>query len=195
MNPSEEKISLRSEIPRKSLHLAMTAVPVWIYFIHQPLLGIGLIIATLISVLLDLWRLNNRRINRYVRRFFRGFLRTHEQEAFLGSSHFMLAGLLSVYLFEREIAVMAMAYLSLGDFAAGLIGRRLGRIRIGKKSLEGSAAFFAVAILIGLLVMPGRRDLILLGAVVSTLVEALPIPIDDNFRIPLISGLLLSLFN
>lgn len=194
MNEQKESSSLRNEIPRKTLHVMMTAVPVWIYFTSQPILGIGLIIATVISVFLDLWRLNNRRINRYIRRFFKGLLRQHEQETFLGSSHYMIAGLLCAYLFERQIAVMAMAYLSLGDFAAALIGKRFGRIRIGQKSLEGSTAFFTVAILIGLLVFPERRDLVVMGAVVSTLVEALPIPIDDNFRIPLISGFVLSLF-
>jgi dolichol kinase len=194
MSPTPRTVSLRNEFVRKSLHLAMTGIAVWIYYVDQPLMGIGLIIATIFSVLIDLWRLNNNRINRYIRRFYRHLLRRHEQDMFLGSSHYMIAGLLSAYLFDREVAAASMAYLCLGDPAATFVGAKLGRVRMGTKSLEGSAAFFAVAAVIGLVVFPGRRDLVLIGAVVGAVAEWLPVPMDDNFRIPLMSGLVLSLF-
>jgi dolichol kinase len=63
------------------------------------------------------------------------------------------------------------------------------------KTLEGSIACFVVCY--GLtLIIPGPNlpfPVGLVGALVATVFELLPIPLDDNFRIPLSAGFAMEL--
>jgi len=92
--------------------------------------------------------------------------------------------------------------LMVGDGAAAIIGRRFGKHRLSgsDKSWEGSVAFLLTAVLVALpLTLPvlmnslGHTPLsnlqIGMGALVSTVLEALPIPLNDNVRVPVLAGL------
>lgn len=93
----------------------------------------------------------------------------------------------------------AILTLALGDTAAALIGRSFGRHRYAvgraRKSVEGSCAFFAVAVLVGALV-PGALGLAAVAAfaLATTLAEALAGDGLDNAAIPLAGLLALRLF-
>ena len=91
------------------------------------------------------------------------------------------------------MAVLALSFLILGDTAAAIVGKSVGRVRIFGKTLEGSLACFAVCY--GLTaIMPGIPFPVgLIGAAVATVFELLPIPLDDNFRIPLSAGFAMEL--
>jgi len=72
----------------------------------------------------------------------------------------------------------------LADPAASIIGRRWGRVRLGKGTLEGAVAFMLVAsIVLAVTVEGGLRPLLV--ALVVTVVELLPLPLDDNLTVPL----------
>ena len=76
---------------------------------------------------------------------------------------------------------------------ATAVGERFGRTKIvGGKSLEGTLAFFAAAVMSGVLLsltaLPLPFGLLLAGAVVAAAVEVLPLPLNDNLTIPVISG-------
>jgi len=94
----------------------------------------------------------------------------------------------------------AVLTLSLGDAAAALVGRRFGRhpyaLGRARKSLEGSAAFFAVAVLVCALI-PGAASAAAVAAFafVTTLAEALAGEGFDNAAIPLAGLLALRLFS
>ena len=60
-----------------------------------------------------------------------------------------------------------------------------------RKSLEGSLACFLFCILVALLVPHLPLWVGAIGALVATLVEAAPLPINDNFSVPLVSGLVM----
>ena len=93
----------------------------------------------------------------------------------------------------------AIVTLALGDTAAALVGRRFGRhpyaVGHARKSLEGSAAFFAVAALVCALI-PGAVSVAAVAAfaLVTTLAEALAGDGFDNVAIPLAGLLALRLF-
>ena len=75
----------------------------------------------------------------------------------------------------------------LGDMSAALVGKMWGRTKLlGKKSLEGSAACFVVCVLIALVKL--NPVIAIIGALVATIVELIPFPIDDNLTVPLVSG-------
>jgi dolichol kinase len=91
---------------------------------------------------------------------------------------------------ERDIVLAAMLYLTVGDGVAGIVGRTWGRLRIGSKSVEGSAACFLGSWAVGALVLssPVGQTEILWGAILATGLEALSVPPDDNLTIPLLSA-------
>jgi dolichol kinase len=170
----------------------MIIVPVWVYFLpHTPAL-LGLIFATFATVAVDLLRLSDRRLRGFFLRLFRSVIRPHEEEHLLGSTHYMIAALLSVVVFDHEIAIAALAYLVLGDAAAAIIGKRFGKPRFWDKSPQGSIACFVVCLLVGLPLLPSPW-LALAGAVCATIAEAMPSPLDDNMRVPIFSGIAMQL--
>jgi phytol kinase len=95
--------------------------------------------------------------------------------------------------------VAAILALALGDTAAALVGRSVGRHRyaVGRahKSLEGSCAFFAVAALVAAF-LPGAVSVAAVAAfaLATTLAEALAGDGLDNVAIPLAGLLALRLF-
>ncbi len=66
-------------------------------------------------------------------------------------------------------------------------------MRVGGKSLEGSLACFLACWLAGTLFLAppfGSREVVV-GALVATVAEALPLPVNDNLWLPLLPGLAL----
>ena len=108
-----------------------------------------------------------------------------------------MAALISVELFDVAICTAALGALILGDAAAALVGRAWGRIKIfgGSKSLEGTIAFIVVSFLFSWMVVRLPWHVALVGAVVGAIFELLPIPLDDNFSIPLSAGFAMKLLN
>lgn len=184
--------SLRHELQRKTLHLAMIIIPIWIYVVPHRLALLGLIIATFATVAVDLLRLSDHRIRSFFTRFFRSLIRSHETEHLLGSTHYMIAALLSVIVFDDRIAIAALTFLVLGDAAAAIVGKRFGSPLYWGKSLEGSIACFVVCALSGVFIL-GSPWIALAGAAAAALAEALPVPMDDNMRVPIFAGMIMQL--
>ena len=95
--------------------------------------------------------------------------------------------------FERETAAAALMYLIVGDTLAAIVGKAWGRTRIyGKKTLEGFLAGLVSSFLAAWALVPGvGPGPLAIAALAAAIVEVLPIPVDDNFRIPLVAGLVL----
>ena len=191
-HPRHEPTPMRRELQRKSFHVGMIIVPVWVYLMPHTTALLGLILATFATVAIDLLRLSDHRLRRFFLRLFRSVIRPHEEEHLLGSTHYMIAALLSVVVFDHEIAIAALAFLVLGDAAAAIIGKRFGTPRFWGKSFQGSFACFVVCLLVGwpLLSTPW---LALVGAVTATVAEAMPSPLDDNMRVPIFGGIAMQL--
>ncbi len=92
---------------------------------------------------------------------------------------------------DRASVLCAMSFLIFGDSAAALIGVPFGKHRYRHKSIEGSASFFIASFIAGLFFV--HPLLALAGAAVAAATEALPLPWNDNFWVPIISGTFLYL--
>jgi dolichol kinase len=184
---NSSSLSIGSELKRKSIHLLMIAIPVWYYFTPQRWGVLGLIIAMTGTVVMDLLRLTDDRLRQFFLRFFKSLIRSHEEEHLLGSTYFMIAALISVLVFDKMIAISALTFLVLGDTAAAVIGKRFGRAIYWGKSLAGSFACFICCLVIGFLLLDNSQ-VILFGALAAAIAEALPVPMDDNMRVPIASG-------
>jgi len=114
-----------------------------------------------------------------------------------GTTAYLLSCFIIIAAFQKYIAITAILFLLFGDMAATLVGVKFGRIKFfgGKKSLEGSLAFLVTCLIIGYLlrfVFPelGMRK-ILWGSLGATIIEAIPLPIDDNFTVGIGTALIL----
>jgi dolichol kinase len=192
--PSDRRraFSLRRELQRKSIHLGMIIIPVWVYFTPKNWGLLGLIIATFATVVLDLLRLTDHRLRQFFLRLFRSLIRSHEEEHLLGSTYFMIAALLSVLAFEKMIAISALTFLIIGDTVAAVVGKRFGTPLYWGKSLQGSLGCFVSCLLIGAALLD-EPLIAVAGALAATIAEALPVPMDDNMRVPIVSGLVMQI--
>jgi dolichol kinase len=190
------------ELKRKIIHLIGLLIPICYYFFREEDKIIAVIILfalTTICFSLELLRLTNKKVQRLFLTRFSSLLRTHEKQKITGTGYYLLSSLLSVLFFEKELAIACLSFLVLGDMFAAIIGTRFGRTKIlANKSLEGSLACFAVCLVIGLFIawlFPEHLtpQIIAIGALTTTIVELLPIGIDDNLTIPLISGLVMQI--
>jgi glycerol-3-phosphate acyltransferase PlsY len=130
--------------------------------------------------------------NRFVFSRFGNFIRRSEEKRLTGTPPYVLGIGLSLFLYSPEIATAAICFLAFGDVAATTIGERYGKTRIGNKSLEGTFAFIIAAICAGLLLPVTGVHLLMwvmiLGVLVAAGVELIPLPLNDNLVIPIVSG-------
>ncbi len=188
-------MSLVPEIRRKAIHLSFILVPlIYLYdVLPKRFIVRGLLVAVLVSLVFELARMHDARVRLLLSRFFRDLVRRHESKQLLGSTYLLIAAVLTIELFSKEVAVASLGALVLGDSAAALVGKTMGRVRILGKTLEGSVACFVVSFLFAWGVVGLPAWLAACGALTATLFELLPVPLDDNFRIPLSAGYVMKL--
>lgn len=110
--------------------------------------------------------------------------------------HFALGIAISLLIFPVPIGYVAITILTLGDGFAHIFGLKFGNIRLPfnkGKNLEGSIFGFLFAFLAAMIFVDPVRALI--GTAVGIIVEGLPLPVNDNLAMPLISGLVLTLIS
>ncbi len=192
-----EQIDYKNELARKGIHLASIMIPIIYFHITKELALMLLVPMFLGFFFVDLLKMFVKPVADLYYKHFGAMLRAHELDAsqrnFNGATYVTLAAVLVVWLFPKMIAIAAFAILILADTAAALVGRKIGKIKIGAKTLEGSIAFFLFALLV-VLVTPKLNAAVGLAIAISTTVaELYPIKlgnwnVDDNLSIPLVGA-------
>lgn len=196
-----------AELQRKAIHLLALVLPASILLLPRPTALAGLTALAVLSVGLDVARQRVPSVRRVlVDGAFGGMMRPEELPpeggplVINGAAWMCISAALCAWLFAPGVAAAALAMLMVGDGAAAVIGRRFGRTKWpgSLKSVEGSLAYAASAFLIGLWVVawPGSDvgvGTVALGAVVGAAIEAITFPLNDNVRVPFLSGLVMTL--
>ena len=147
-------------------------------------------------------RRGDGKIGKWLHKCFGLILRDHEKSGGLAGSFYLLVGCVTcVLFFSGEVAFLSLGFLSLGDSLAALIGKRFGKIRLGKKSLEGSlACFLGCMVLVYFFADRGIAAQQWLfwatctsGALAATIAELIPGKIDDNLKMPIAAGVVMML--
>ncbi|MFV2073670.1 MAG: diacylglycerol/polyprenol kinase family protein [Thermoanaerobaculales bacterium] len=179
---------------RRAFHFAGGLAVAWLVSTLSPQsAATRFIFGSLLAVALlgDLLRLRSEALNRIVFRVFHILLRPRE----VGSpslTWYMLGVFLVLWIPDEASVVPALLVLAVADPMAGLVGQTWGSHAFGKGSVEGSLAFFLTAV--GVLI-PFVGIVAALGvAVVATVAEMIPTPLDDNLLIPVITALSLWAF-
>lgn len=186
---------MRQEIQRKSIHLiANSLIPIayLVFGIPKMWMSALLGLASITFIIIDLGRSRHIWISNIFRKFFNGMMRSHELDGKLtGASYVLIGAFITVTIFTKEIAIVALLFASFGDTFAALIGKKIGKIKIWNKTLEGTIAGFLACILITWFI-PGLPTLVkFIGAFSAMFIELIPIRIDDNLRIPIFSGFIM----
>jgi dolichol kinase len=198
--------SLAAEAKRKAIHLSGLSVPAAIL-----LFGKAGAIAFVATALLAALFLERRRLSGKIRL---PAVRDSEKKRVAGYIYYITGALLAVILFPPAIAIAAMLMLSLGDAVSGIIGSVVQGSAVRTRIMEGQswrakpipvvAGTFAVCLLAGYAAhlvegtfLPGPSVLsapvYAVGAAAATFADAVPLSfrrwvIDDNFSIPVFSG-------
>jgi dolichol kinase len=190
------------EVRRKGFHLIGLVIPLgYLIFPNTGQAKAVILGAMIFAVAIDAFRLSEPSLRHFLNSLIGAIMRPHEKSDLLGSTCLLVSSTMTVLIFPKGIAASALCLLIGGDTAAALVGKRFGRVRLfGRKTLEGTLAFIGAGLVLDagvilLLAMTGSSDPASLtwataavGAVVGAVVEAVPFPIDDNFAIPIISG-------
>lgn len=190
-------LTLKKELNRKIIHLSSIWIPLTYLFMDFTQMLYLLSASTFLMITLDLLRVNNKLAAQLIKRClntlrFHEIFRPHEEkEGLSGASYMLLASMLCLLIFPREVFIAATLVLIISDTIAAFCGLLLGTCTIYKnKTLEGAAGFLFSSISVSLIVcmayhLPLTPGII--ASIISTITEVFSrgISIDDNFSIPL----------
>jgi glycerol-3-phosphate acyltransferase PlsY len=181
------------------LYLRPLAVLLTVYYMKtekkQALTLVGSI--ALFFLLFDLIRLFSRQVNVF---FFERVKRIYKQKElrqFSSITIFLFAFFLTVLLFEKNIALLATVFLIFGDFFSKFFGIHFGRTKIFEKTLEGSLAHFSACLLAGYILLhyiSFPLHACVIGALIASASEVLPVGVNDNFSVSLLSASVMYVF-
>jgi glycerol-3-phosphate acyltransferase PlsY len=192
-------LTLKEETKKQLLNWRTIARPVAILipiiyiYAGKPVILWILGILSLILIIIDLVRLISVGVNIFLFNSVRGFLKEKEHHTFSSMTYFMVAGFMSILLFEKNFAILAITFLVFGDLATKFFGAQYSRNFIfGNRSLEGLIAYFSFALFFGMYIggFLGIPILyIILGTAAAAITDLFSIfGIDDNFTVALITG-------
>ena len=187
-------ISWKGELCRKAVHLFSLIMPIGFYVFNSQVIYAGIGTAFIASALFDIQRMFGwQKIRQLIIRYFGFMFRPREKKAFSGSTAILLAALIVYRFFDLRVAAASMIIIIIGDPAAALIGRRFGTIRFRNKSLQGTLAFIVFAAIFVWFIPGLEFKVAFSGVLLGALVEFLPLYIDDNLLVPVLSGMLMQL--
>ncbi len=199
---------MSTELRRKSIHFSGLILPIIYLWLDKPMILWLVGSLTGVALIVELGKSGSARFRALFFRIFTSMLRTHERRgAITGATYYLISALLCILFFQKALAIVCIFFMVLGDMSAALVGKRWGKTKlIGEKSLEGSGACFVVCTVLSLfffylpetgvwklpqLLTDAQKFhpmVGVVGAFVATVVELLPLRIDDNLTVPLISG-------
>jgi len=194
MNPTQ--IPFRQEILRKVIHLSAIMIPIGYALSNRADTLLFLIPITVFVAAADFLKSRVKELNELVTKIFGGMLRPKEYRGLSGASYTLLASCIVITLFPLHVAVTALAVPAVADTAAGLVGRKFGRMKFFNKTVEGTLAFILSGTFIVYVIMNiyGLSLLFFVTGFVAVciagVVEAASrfLHIDDNFSVPIVMG-------
>jgi phosphoserine phosphatase/dolichol kinase len=175
---------------REAIHTSGLLIPfICIYLLNNLTVATLLITAALIYSASELLRIHGTNVPVISKITLWAADRSELQEFNTAPIFHALGIALTLLIFPTRIGYAAIAVLTLGDSSASILGKRFGKTKIPfnrGKSVEGSMIGLVFAFLGSLLFVDPVTAIV--GAAAGLLIEALPLPLDDNLLIPLAAG-------
>jgi dolichol kinase len=204
-------LHVRSDLhlTRKAWHMSMGLFMVGVYMAgltrSQGVLILGAVLAFCLVV--ETARLRFPALNEMVMKAWGPLMRSCEVDRLSGTPYYIASSLIAVGIFPKAIAALAIAFLAVGDPIASLFGILYGdrsiRFSNGKSLIGTLAGMLACGIVAFCFLHLMNQTQILelrfehlvilsiVGGIAGGGAELLPMEVDDNFAIPVVSGFML----
>jgi glycerol-3-phosphate acyltransferase PlsY len=191
--PDTVTLQVHPPIWRRLFHLtAGSTIPIIGVFASKDAMVPLLAVLAGLSLIVETARMFIPTLNTILLWYLKSLLKDAESHRFTGSTFMVIAALFCFLLLDKGLAVAALLFLSVGDPMAAIVGRRASGWRLNGKSPVGTLALFLTAAALSLILwsadVASPLWALLAGAAIASLVEILPLPLDDNLTIPIISG-------
>jgi diacylglycerol kinase (CTP) len=154
-----------------------------------------------LDIFVEMARLRMPSFNEQVLKVMGPFMRSCEVNRLSGVPFYLAAAVIALAIFPKTVAILSLLFLAFGDPLAStfgiLYGDRGPRFSNGK-SLIGTLAGITACMLVSLVVLSSLNlaplellSLTLIGGIAGGTAEMLPLEVDDNFAIPIVSGFVL----
>ena len=182
------------EVFRKFVHIASSGIAILLYFHGKEVLLPYILAAAILFPILDYSRKYIPYLKTIYISLFGIITRPYEYQGLSGASWVFMGAGVTTYLFNEEVAVIALLVMSLSDSAAAIIGIKFGNTRLFNKSLEGSLAFFITTYMIIFYLSIASIPLTLITTIIATAIELFSTPkLNDNILLPVATALILTL--
>jgi len=185
---TENIMGIKREIKRKIFHLISMMFPLGYFVIEREIMLIFIAALFVISLGMELGRIFIPRIGQYINPIFKSIMRGAEEKKISGATYLLAGAGITIYFFDKDVAIIALLLVSVSDTAAAIVGTAYGKVRLWGKTLEGSTAYFTATGILMMLMQSLTLEQMIVGLFTGTLVELLPIPINDNLTMPVIAG-------
>lgn len=194
-------------ILRKIWHVSTGSLGLFVFLRseHSQQFWAGCVLAlALTGFLFDIVRAKFPSFNSGVIKIIGPLMRRSEREGISGLPFYALGVSLSLFFYQRDVAILSVMFLVFSDPLSSFFGVLYGKDKImPNKSLQGAVAGFFTCYLISLFYMMNSTVLgthilifsIVAGVIGSTSELVSAFNIDDNLTIPVLSGLGMTLLN
>lgn len=193
------KVIQKNELFRKAIHLFTSIFPLLYIssFGNKSSILFLLVSLTIFSISLEILRNRNKLLEIAFNRSFSFMLREEEKKGQVtGATWLLVSFITTISIFSKDIAFPAMIFLTIGDSSAAVIGKLLPVGPIGSKHISGSIAGFLFSFLVVFYLNQNISILVLfIGAFVAMFIELIPLRVNDNLTIPIISGFAMQAVN
>jgi dolichol kinase len=197
-----KEIPYSQELIRKTIHLISLAIPIGYSIFTKKISLIILIPLTLLFVMFDVLSKKSYKVRQFVLFLFGKMLRPHELQGdykLNGASWVLISSILCILVFPKVITITGFSILIISDICAALVGKKIGKISMFGKTLEGTTAFILSAIIVIFFIgwqttAPWTFFAIgIIGAIVGGVLELISkrINVDDNLSIPVSIGIVM----
>lgn len=213
----------KEEVNRKLLHILAVILPLGIFY--GPLYSdaprsyacLLIILLLCLSLLIEFFRLRKSVFANWFSNSFGSMMRVEESNQLTGATY-VIGGsaICSLISLHSELAsvcsFLCLTLFILGDAVAAIVGKGMGRIKIGKKTVEGGISCFLLCVFLSSMIFPylplfsqiwgGSINLIQILAISASisLLEFFPVSwkaytLNDNLYVPGISSLVAIFIN
>jgi dolichol kinase len=188
-------LSIEAELKRKVIHLSCVILPLLYYFyLNREQIIILCSTISILFLIAEILRFRHRESGVLFQKIFSPLLREKEKNKHItGATYLFFSATVTFIIFRKEIAIPAVMILTIADSFAAIVGKMTDSAKFFDKSLAGSLTFFLISMMIFYLLVPELGWMTPVIAFLVTLIEALPLPINDNPLISLSTGFMLYL--
>jgi phosphoserine phosphatase len=183
----------KNEIVRETIHACAFAIPILSSLMGLYTIALLILLVTLLYIMSELAMVEKKSFP-IISSITRRAATLGELYEFRAAPIFFGFGiLLTLLLFPAPASSAAIATFALGDSTASIFGRMFGKntLPFNKgKTLEGSLIGFFFAFLAAAFFISPLTALV--GAAAAMVIESLPLPLNDNLVVPLITGVVLT---